>query len=501
MGAPPHTLAGVSASRRVRGASTALWAVLAAGCGADPAPAPAPPPAGVPGVVLVCLDTLRADAVGAMPALAAFAHGATTFSGASASSAWTAPSVTTLLTGLDPVHSGVRGQTPGALVPGVTTLAETLAAAGWSTAAVTAGGWVSPERGLAQGFASFQLGFDVKTPEAIVSGWSAARPKDRSFFLFLHSYLPHDPYGPKDESPHRVRVPPQVVAEAEAAVKQADAAGGRLPAPAALRILEVFLTDGPARFAIVGALGPDRADALWRQILERIDGDLAGTPGLLAVADRARAAYVAGLAHADALVARLLAALAAANLPPGTALIVVGDHGEEFGEHGSVLHARRLYDELVRVPLVVSAPGRLPAGAVVAGSCSLADVTPTILDLARLAPAGPLDGVSLLPLAAAKAAGRPIVGEEERAVPLAGGGERRLRVLSVRTEDAKYVLTVDEKTQEPQSEEFYDLRADPAERRSLPLDGLDRPGPDFCRAVAAARARVPGFTTKTPCAK
>jgi arylsulfatase A-like enzyme len=180
--------------------------------------------------------------------------------------------------------------------------------------------------------------------------------------------------------------------------------------------------------------------------------------------------------------------------------IVVADHGEEFGEHGNLLHARRLYDELVRVPLVVSAPGRLPAG-VVGGSCSLADVAPTVLELAGVAPAGPLDGRSLLALGAGRAQGRPVTGEEERWVPTTTGGEQRLRVFSVRTELAKYVLTVDQKTNGVVAEELYDLVADPAERRSLPLEGLDRPGPDFCRAVAAVRARVPGFSTKTPCAK
>ena len=505
MGERAHTLARMPAAtpRRLRGVSAvAVWAIVAAGCGDEPAAPRAPArPAGVPGVVLLCLDTLRADGVGSMPALSAWARGATTFRDASASSAWTAPSVTTILTGLDPVHSGVRGRSPGALVPGVTTLAETLSAAGWHTAAVTAGGWVAPERGLAQGFASFQLGFDVKTPEALVANWAAARPKDKPFFLFLHSYLPHDPYGPKDESAHLVKVPPPVVADVQAAVQEAEASGGRLSVPGALRLLELFVTDGPARFAVIGALGTDRGEALWRQLLERIDGDLHGTPELLALAKRARASYVTGLAHADAVVARLFAALDAAGLPAGTVRIVVGDHGEEFGEHGSVLHARRLYDELVRVPLVVSAPGRFPAGASVAGSCSLADVAPTILELAGVSPAGPLDGRALRPLAEGKARGRPVTGEEERWVGAIDGRERRLRVLSVRTEAAKYVVTFDEKTQEVVSEEYYDLVADPAETRSLPLEGLDRPGPDFCDAVAAVRARVPGFSTTSPCGR
>jgi arylsulfatase A-like enzyme len=495
-----RTLGTVDANRLARGVRAALagclWACLATACGDDPAPRGPPRAAGVPGVVLVCLDTLRADGLADMPALAEFARGATHFVDASSSSAWTAPSVATLLTGLEPAHTGVRGMLPGAMVPGVSTVAETLSAAGWHTAAVAAGGWVAPERGMAQGFGSFQVNHDLQTPEAVISSFAGARPKDRPFFLFLHSYLPHEPYGPKDASAHLVKVPRPLVERAAADAKEAESQGGRLSVPAALRFLEVFLSDGPTRFAIVAELGEERADAFWRQVVERAEGDLAGTPGLLEVAARARTAYRGGLAHTDRLFARLLAAGGDA-LPSGTVWIVVGDHGEEFGEHGGVLHARRLYDELVRVPLVVSAPGRLPAG-IVPGSCGLVDVAPTILELAGVSPADPLDGTSLL---ASAARGRPVPAEEERRVPLPDGGERRLRAYSVRTQAAKYVVTFDLKTSEVVAEELFDLQADPAETRSLPLDGLARLGDPFCRAVARTRALIPGFAPAGPCAK
>src|SRR5207253_9081968 len=129
---------------------------------------------------------------------------------------------------------------------------------------------------------------------------------------------------------------------------------------------------------------------------------------------KAREGYRGGVTYADEVFRRTLETLAAMHLPEGTAIAVVGDHGEALGEHGTLLHGRWLYDELVRVPLLVQAPGRLPAGAVVRGSCGVVDVMPTLLDLAGVRPPPGLDGVSLLPLARGAAGGHPVFAVEDR---------------------------------------------------------------------------------------
>jgi len=125
------------ASSRLALALALLLAGLAGSCG-DEGAGPGSG-RGAPGIVLLCVDTLRADAFdrplggpGRMPALASFAGGATVFKDASAGSSWTAPSIATLLTGLEPVRTGVRGtmETAGALPGSVTTIAEALRARG-----------------------------------------------------------------------------------------------------------------------------------------------------------------------------------------------------------------------------------------------------------------------------------------------------------------------------------------------------------------------------------
>src|SRR5436190_13819589 len=192
-------------------ALVALVAAFSGGCKKSPSETSTEGPA--PGIVILCIDTLRADAVGmpgspvnAMPALEKFAREAVCFSEASSSSSWTPPAVATLLTGLLPFHHGVRGVNGEhgdvvvpPLVGAVVTLAETLRDAGWDTAAYTAGGWLSPMQGMDQGFRAFGTGFDQFGPEFAMSSWERSRPKDRPCFLYLHTLAAHDPYGDKKE--------------------------------------------------------------------------------------------------------------------------------------------------------------------------------------------------------------------------------------------------------------------------------------------------------------
>ena len=458
----------------------------------------------VSGVVVLCIDTLRADVLssdagraGPMPALEAFARAGTAFVDASSSAAWTAPAVSTLLTGLDPARTGVRGPvSTDRLVPSVPTIAASLKAAGWSTWGFTGGAIVAPDRGLDRGFDSFSTRFDDDGPEACIGRWKHERAASAPWFLFLHTYAAHDPYGVKGAVPERGRAT-LAAARAQGLVHEALESGGSLSREGILWFLEAFLADPVARDAVFAELGDLRARRAWQEVLDWIDGPGRGTPELLAAGARLRAGYRAGLPTADRVLSRTLAALERAGVGDDAAVVVLGDHGEAFGEHGTVSHGRWLYDETTRIPLLVRAPGRFPAGARVRGPCGIVDVAATVFDLAGVAPGTPLDGASLRGLAAGTSSGHPVLAEEERYVK--DGLYVPLRTASVRIPAAKYLVTWNARTNEVVREELYDLARDPAETTLLPVSSIPAFGADFCASVHFLRAGFPALDAGVPC--
>jgi arylsulfatase A-like enzyme len=111
--------------------------------------------------------------------------------------------------------------------------------------------------------------------------------------------------------------------------------------------------------------------------------------------DLSRVAYDSQIAHVDALVATLLHELEDRGALENTLVVITSDHGEQFGEHGLVLHANSLYSQLLHVPLVVVYPARVPAGERVSSPVSLRDLAATLVDLSGLEVATPFPGVSL----------------------------------------------------------------------------------------------------------
>jgi arylsulfatase A-like enzyme len=107
-------------------------------------------------------------------------------------------------------------------------------------------------------------------------------------------------------------------------------------------------------------------------------------------------AYDAEIAYTDSEVARLLKAIDRALPADDTILIVLSDHGEEFGEHGRRYHGGTLANETLRVPLMLRAPGRLPAGQRRTGPVGLVDLVPTLLELLDIEEPYPLQGRSVL---------------------------------------------------------------------------------------------------------
>jgi arylsulfatase A-like enzyme len=163
--------------------------------------------------------------------------------------------------------------------------------------------------------------------------------------------------------------------------------------------------------------------------------------------------YDAAVADLDAAIARLLGAIGAKTLAD-TAIVITSDHGEEFGDHGGFQHAHALFDELIRVPLILLLPeGRLPPGRN-HDIVQLTDVAPTLLDLADAgAGASDMAGHSLL---------EPDARRSGTAAALLGVRFLRIHTLAFIRGFEKLIVGT-----EPDSVSLFDLGADPHERRDL----------------------------------
>ncbi len=351
------------ARRRASGSRSAAILLLALAACDRGGPEPRPVP-----VILVSLDTCRADRL--VPfggqdapgtALAALLPESVVFTDCLAQSSNTGPSHRTVFTGQFPHRHGQRERdalhTPY-------TLAGLLAAAGWETAAFTGGGMLHPAMGLDQGFGTYRYenergrrrarrGFRGVLPQA--RRWLEAREAagrgSEPFFLFLHTYDIHCPYWPSADYRQRF--------------------GGTYEGPMDLRRL-----CGPAAFA-----------PFFGQ-----DGRLS------AVEERhLRGMYDGGVAMATDLLGTFLEELRAQGVLDRALLVVFSDHGESLGEHGLVGH-NAMWEEQLRVPLLVRFPGGEFGGTVCREPVMLADLLPTILDVVGLpVPAG-VQGESLLPV-------------------------------------------------------------------------------------------------------
>lgn len=310
-------------------------------------------------VILVSIDTLRADHLGCSgyradtsPHIDGFAQEGVRFARAYAPSSTTLPSHASMLTSLYPgTHKAeVERSTP--LAEEVTTLAEVLRAAGYRTAAVVDDGQLDPIWGLNQGFETYAVahleGFRTILPLALERLEALKKEK---FFLFLHTYDVHTPYRPTPEDLHSFFAHYQ---------------GAFLPP----------IDDNLAR-ALSGQYV--RADANDIRFIE--------------------AAYDACIRWTDVEVGLLLARLRELGLDKNTVVIITADHGEGFNEHGKVAaHSYALYDELLRVPLLVRFPDGALAGSVFDYNVSLVDLMPSLLPLLALPYHGPMEGKNILSL-------------------------------------------------------------------------------------------------------
>jgi arylsulfatase A-like enzyme len=388
-------------------------------------------------IVLIGVDTLRADAVGPRssgpsltPAIDALVARSEIWPEAYTCVNSTNPSFASLFTGLYAKNHGVYNlQTR--LPEAHDTLAELLARAGYRTLAVVSAHHLGDHNsGLGQGFDEVVLAGEHFAAELAVS--TAVEWIDRTaapFFLFLHLFDPHTPHTP--------------------------------PEPYALG----------ERHAAAFGLGPTRAWLAFRPpgAREFSQPVLGGERDL----------YDGEVAYLDRQVDRLLAFLADRGLAQETVVALLGDHGENLGEHGIDFRHIGLFETTTRVPLVLHRPG--VAGGRRAGLVQSIDLFPSLLRAAGVS-APPRDGVDLDRLTGEGRRGRPAVFVEHDS---AGGA-------MVRRGDHRYALHHGVRPL-PDGPSLYDLRADPAEEHNLAGTGLavEAELAELLRAWQAERRATP----------
>ncbi len=358
--------------------------------------APAPPAASSGGaarrvpVIFYLVDTLRADHLGCYgyekpvsPNIDAFAADAALFEHTLAQASWTRSTVASVFTGLIPTSHGVHSRLD-ALSEDAETLAEILRREGYGTSAFVTNGNVGEEFGFAQGFDTFSLlaGTDEDSlhfpADAInrkVSAWLEQRG-ETPFFLYVHTMEPHAPYAPAADAAARFArdvEEPELSAQSKAAL---DA------------LTQQF--QGRFRRAQKAKLG----SVPWMQALDR-----QLIPVTPAMTEDLTALYDAEIHANDRGFGAFVEGLKRAGLYEDALIVFLSDHGEELYDHQGWNHGHTLFQEMVRVPLIVKLPGAgRPRGLRISGLGQQIDLLPTVLDLLGLPRPAHLQGASLLPL-------------------------------------------------------------------------------------------------------
>ena len=391
---------GPSSTARPRPALALLLAALLGttgleGCGEGP-----PEPARR-NLLLITIDTLRADALGTYgysrpitPRIDCFAKSAFVFEHAHSSASWTLPSMVSLMTSLHPTTH--RCQRDGArLPPSVETLAERLEEGGFHTGAITTHVYLTREHGLDQGFDDFdqdlvrenapasheQISSDKVARRA--RAWLNARahePRAGRWFLWVHFFDPHQVYKPH----------------------------------------------------------PGITEALGSTDRDLYDGEIAFT---------------------DRYVGDVLDALDELDLAGDTVVALAADHGEEFRDHGLRGHRNSLYEEVLRVPLLLRVPGARPRR--IAEPVGTIDLAPTLLELLGAAPFDVSQGCSLVPL---------LEGREEDLPPLFAEIRRQGQKDWQSWIEGRWKLIHDLTHHRTL---LFDLQADPAEQHDLAAERPD----------------------------
>lgn len=385
----------------------------------------APPPSAIsrprwsadsrPNVLVYVIDALCADHLGVYgysrpttPRIDDFAAGALVFERAYAQASWTRPAVASLLTGTYPEVHGVNGRHDG-LGPDLPTMADLFARAGYQTAAITTNGNVGPHFGFGRGFDSHEVLAETRSRDihqlsdrlnTAVFNWFGRRDRTKPFLLYLHATDPHAPYTPHE--PFRSRLAPSV---------------------------------------------PD--DVTLNNPADR---------------DHLLALYDAEIAFNDEHFGQLMDFLREQGVAGDTMVVLLADHGEAFYDHHQWQHGTTLYEEEVRIPLLLKLPSwwdSLSPGRVEA-LCGQVDVLPTLLEVSGLTVPSHLQGRSLVELALSATQQRP----DQRAVFAHLEVDQALEDMVVRG-DLK-LLARPPGARGGAWSALFDLSVDPAERSAVP---------------------------------
>lgn len=387
-------------------------------------------------VILISIDTLRADHLGCYgynrdtsPNIDNLAVGSAKFINTYAPSPWTLPSHVSMLTSLYSVNHQVNHEDER-IDPEIITMAEVMRTNGFSCAAFTGGGFVSSTYGFSKGFDSYNEGvggvFHQDSAERVyraVSDW-IDRQQDRDFFLFIHTYQTHNPYA--CPFPYKV-----MFLDEEAKMGHIDLRG--------------HLGGSKNIFKTI----PEHER---RNIIGLYDGEIRYTD--------------------EKLIGPLVDKLKQSGLFEQTMIILTSDHGEEFFEHGGWEHGHSLYNELLKVPLIIKFPESKYKGESRKTIVSLVDLMPTIFDEMGIDYSGlKIDGKSLIPVLKrretkdriflAELAGNIINSNipEKTSTNL---GKKKLIVNQRFSQDELNFFTFPPPNAGPV--EFYDLSADPLEK-------------------------------------
>ena len=439
-----------------------LLAALATACSAVTACSEEAAP---PDVLFVSLDSVRADDLTfedafAAPAMTRLAERGTSFRQAVSGTSWTLPAHAQMFTGNPPLIHGAQIDTVR-IDPLHPTLPELLSARGYATLGFWTGWYLADEYGFARGFDQYRSSMTIDpadnrvlrdmleqrgdsesairslleqvashqdiTSEKVVSDARAALaevPDGRPVFLFAHFYDPHYDYIPP--APYDTRFDPDY--------------DGSMDGVGFWYNQDVF--DEATKTRRIGDRDLEHILALYR-------GEIAWT---------------------DRAVGQLIELFEARRGLEHTLVVITSDHGEEFFEHGNRGHRNGLFDEVLRVPLLIAPPGGGAPG-VVDGQVTLSDLLPTVADYAGAEVPATVYGRSLRPwLSGGSLPERPAVSSLLLKVEQPGGETQFWLTQAARTPTEKILRTLSfhgEGRTKPRSILRYDLVADPGETRPL----------------------------------
>jgi arylsulfatase A-like enzyme len=313
-------------------------------------------PAARPNLILISIDTLRADHLGCYgyprptsPAIDQLASEGVVFKNVMATSPWTLPSHGSMLTGMYPSRMSLNSY-ESKLPSTATTLSMLLAKNGFKTAAVVNSIFLRQKHGFDRGFDYFVAtpGINDSAPSIIkLSKLWMRHQGQQPFFLFIHifdahsSYFPHKKYKEKFVRPYKG------------------------PVNGSTSFLHKIRN---------GEYEPQKEDV-----------------------DHIIDLYDAEVRQVDDNLKDLFDYLRTSGVLDSSVVIISSDHGEEFLEHGGVFHGKTQYQELLKIPLIIRGPG-IPSGRRISAVSSLVDVMPTALSLLGLPVPAALEGTSLVPM-------------------------------------------------------------------------------------------------------